>query len=485
LVHLWLVSCVHSPELPPVSVTPPPVPAPPAPPPPDLVDVAAPREFRGLWVATVSNLDFPSRAGLSPDEARAELATLVSTARARGLNALVFQVRPEADALYASTLEPWSRFLTGHQGEDPGFDPLAELVALAHPAGLEVHAWFNPYRAAVSQRSRRCDGHVTATNPTGVCKTGTQLWLDPGDPALRAHTLAVVDDVLGRYAIDGIHLDDYFYPYPTGSEQFPDAARFAAYTRAGGTLDRDAWRRSNVDALVEGLAAHVRDLRPDCRFGISPFGIYRPGIPAGIRGMDQVAKLHADPLHWYREGWVDYLAPQLYWTTGKAGQPFGTLVQWWGEQATSQSAMFVGLDATKVGREPTWTLDELRAQVTLAREAHTAGQIWFRAAPVLQNQAGLGDLLAELYASPALPPASPRATTAPEPPTVESSEGGVTFVAEGARGFGLYQGEPLALVRLVSPDETSVALAPGTWVVSAVGPGAAESRGLRFTVPAQ
>jgi uncharacterized lipoprotein YddW (UPF0748 family) len=479
-----LVSCVHAPEV----VLPAPAPAPdpiPPPPAPELVDVAAPREFRGLWVATVSNLDFPSRVGLTPDEARAELAALVSTARARGLNALVFQVRPEADALYASTLEPWSRFLTGRQGEDPGFDPLAELVALAHPAGLEVHAWFNPYRAAVSQRSRRCDGHVTATNPAGVCVTGTQLWLDPGDPALRAHTLAVVDDVLERYAIDGVHLDDYFYPYPTPGQPFPDAARYAAYTKAGGALDRDAWRRSNVDALVEGLATHVRERRPDCRFGISPFGLYRPGIPAGTRGMDQVATLHADPLHWHQEGWVDYLAPQLYWTTTKAGQPFGTLVQWWGEQATPQSAMFVGLDATKVGREPAWTVDELRAQVTLAREAHTAGQIWFRATPVLVNQAGLGDLLSELYAAPALPPATPRPTALPAPPSVREVAGGVQFVADGARGFGLYQGTPPALVRVVAPSEGEVALTPGPWVVTTVGPGATESRGLRFTVEAR
>jgi uncharacterized lipoprotein YddW (UPF0748 family) len=455
---------------------------------PDLVPVAVPREFRGLWVATVSNLDFPSRRGLAPAEAIAELTAIVDGAHTRGFNALVFQVRPEGDALYASRLEPWSRFLTGSQGGDPGFDPLATLIELAHGRGIEVHAWFNPYRAAAARGAPTAENHVSRTCSGAVCPWGNVVWLDPGAEDVRKHTLAVIDDVLTRYDIDGVHLDDYFYPYPDGNKAFPDADTYEAYVKGGGALSRSEWRRHNVDTMVEQIAGLVAQRRPDCRFGISPFGIYRPGQPAGIRGMDQVEALNADPLKWYQQGWVHYLAPQLYWSTQREAQRYDRLLGWWNEQVDPSRPLLVGLDATKVGKDPEWTLDELRKQVELSRAAdRTAGQIWFRATPVLTDQAGLGGLVAELYASPALPPATPGFSPEPAPPKVVVEAGAVALEdpdPSSTRAFVLYgaAGEELKVDRILGPATREVPLTAGTWAISAVRRGGVESPGVRFVV---
>jgi uncharacterized lipoprotein YddW (UPF0748 family) len=466
-------------------------PVPPPEPVPDLVEVAVPREFRGMWVATVSNLDFPSRRGLSPDEAKAELEHIAETAQQRGLNALVFQVRPEGDALYASSLEPWSRFLTGEQGKDPGFDPLASIIEQAHARGIEVHAWFNPYRAAAAKGSPTAEQHVTRWAGEAVCPWDKVVWLDPGAQKVREHTLAVIDDVLTRYEIDGVHLDDYFYPYPhsDGKTAFPDQASYQAYCDGGGTLERDAWRRHNVDTMVEQIALKVAERRPDCRFGISPFGIYRPGIPEGIRGMDQVDVLHADPLAWHKQGWVDYLAPQLYWPTSKEAQRYDKLLSWWNEQVSPERPLLVGLDLMKVGKEPAWTLQEVRTQVELSRKAdRTVGQIWFRASAVLTNQGGVADVLSELYASPALPPPTPGFQGPAAPPKVHLGPAGVSIEEPepgSVRAYVLYkvEGAGPQVDRILPPATSSLALEPGTWAISAVRRGAVESLGVRFVVP--
>jgi uncharacterized lipoprotein YddW (UPF0748 family) len=460
-----------------------PEPAPEAP--VDAIPVAAPREFRGLWVATVSNLDFPSRRGLPPDQARAELAAIAETARLRGFNALVFQVRPEGDALYASTLEPWSRYLTGRQGEDPGFDPLAAMIEEAHARSIEVHAWFNPYRASAASGAPCVADHVSKRLADAVCPWGKVVWLDPGSPEVQEHTLSVIEDVVERYDIDGVHLDDYFYPYPDGAKAFPDQASYQRYASAGGTLARDAWRRENVDSLVRRIAERVRGVRQDCWFGISPFGIYRPGQPAGIRGMDQVTALNADPMVWYDNGWVDYLAPQLYWSTKREAQRYDLLLDWWNEHMVPERPLLVGLDVTKVGNEAEWTLDEVRTQVTLSREAdRTAGQIWFRASPVLKNQAGIGDLASELYGGPALPPPKPGFDQAPPLPALTVEADGVAIAPADVRGYVLYDasGEAPVAVRVLPPSTERIPLEPGTWAVSAVGPGAAESDGVRVRI---
>jgi uncharacterized lipoprotein YddW (UPF0748 family) len=458
---------------------------------PALVDVSVPREFRGLWVATVSNLDFPSRPGLPPDALRGELSRLVDTAADLGFNALVFQVRAEADAQYDSSFEPWSRVLTGEPGAHPGVDPLAELITLAHARGLEVHAWFNPYRASTRRGGDAHPTHVSQWAASEARPWGNLLWLDPGAPFARELTVAVVEDVVTRYDVDGVHMDDYFYPYPLAGQSFPDDASYAAYQEDGGDLDRPAWRRQNVDGLVADIAASVRRLRPEVRFGISPFGIYRPGIPEGIRGLDQVATLNADPLRWYVEGWVDYLAPQLYWPTTKQEQRYDRLLGWWDQQSEPSRPLVVGLDVTRVGSDPAWTLDEIRTQVTLSRGSeHPGGQIWFRAAPVLADRAGLAGLARELYAEPALPPALPRLDGWVPPPTVEAGEGRLTLVAPdglSTRAFVLYRrdGDRYVAARVVPPVAASIDVEPGSYAVSVVARHGAESDAVAVDVGVQ
>jgi uncharacterized lipoprotein YddW (UPF0748 family) len=459
------------------------------PPEPDLVEVAVPRELRGLWVATVSNLDWPTRRGLSANAMRKELVALVSGARQIGVNALVFQVRPEGDALYESKLEPWSRFLTGRQGRDPGFDPLEVLVEEAHAQGIEVHAWFNPYRASSSRSAPCADSHVSKWAQRHTRPWGSLLWLDPGAEEIRDHAAAVIEDVVKRYDIDGVHLDDYFYPYPEAGRSFPDSATYAKYCEEGGKLGLAAWRRNNVDTLVEQVYRLVTHHRPEDRFGISPFGIYRPGQPHGVRGLDQVTALNADPMTWYDKGWVDYLAPQLYWTTKREAQRYDKLLTWWDSKVERDRPLVVGLDVTKVGSSPEWTIEELRTQVRLAREAErTLGQIWFRASPVMKNHAGLGDMLEDLYREPALPPPTPRLIgRAVAPPRVAVGEDRITIDypdRDALRSLVLYSplGDGFRAERILGPATADLALPKGTWVLSAVTRGAVESPGVRFTI---
>jgi uncharacterized lipoprotein YddW (UPF0748 family) len=454
----------------------------------DLVDVAVDREFRGLWVASVSNLDFPTTDGEQAQ--KAELLDLVESASTLGFNALVFQVRPEGDALYASELEPWSRFLTGTQGVDPGYDPLEFLTTAAHARGLEVHAWFNPYRAASSRRARTDSRHVSHWAAGSSMAWGGQLWLDPGATDVQDHAVSVVSDVLERYDIDGVHMDDYFYPYPQGTRDFPDQASYDLYTDSGGTLERSAWRRSNVDGLVEQIAGIVQSDYPEVRFGISPFGIYRNGVPEGTRGLDQVETLNADPLKWYREGWVDYLAPQLYWSTQREAQRFDRLLQWWDNQMTDDRPLWVGLDCTKVGNHPEWTLDEMRPQVALSRAApKTGGQIWFRSTPVLNNQAGLRDLARELYSTPAVPAVLARhADTVVNPPSVRVLEGKISVEhtrRSDLRGFVLYEGTEEGWVArdIVGSHVRALPIREGEWAISAVHRTGVETQGVLVAAP--
>ncbi|HUH11946.1 MAG TPA: family 10 glycosylhydrolase, partial [Longimicrobiales bacterium] len=264
------------------------------------------RELRGVWIATVSNIDWPSRAGLPPDSARAELRARIQRVAELGMNAIVFQVRPAGDALYASELEPWSEYLTGAQGRapEPAWDPLAFAVEEAHARGIELHAWFNPYRARhPSARSEVAEGHLARRRPELVKTYGTHLWMDPGEPEVREHTLAVILDVVRRYDVDGVHLDDYFYPYKERDSagaiiDFPDSASYARFRAAGGSLPREEWRRLNVDGLIERLYAQVKREKPWVKVGISPFGIWRPGYPAQIQGFDAYDQIYADARRW-------------------------------------------------------------------------------------------------------------------------------------------------------------------------------------------
>lgn len=355
------------------------------------------RQLRGAWISTVFNGTWPSKTGLSEAAAKAELVAQLDALASANMNAVFFQVRPESDAVYASVLEPWSRFLTGTQGKDPGWDPLAFAIEAAHARGLELHAWINPYRGLTSSAIAVADTHVTKTLSAHAIVYGNQIWMDPGAPLVRAHILDVIRDLLQRYDVDGLHFDDYFYPYPVANTTFDDDASYAAYTGGGGALGRDDWRRSNVDTLVREAADVVAMTRPDARFGISPFGIYRPGTPPGITGLDAYMVLYCDPVKWMKQGWVDYLAPQLYWPTTRTAQAFDKLVAWWGTLPGPGQSIFVGQDATKVG-DTDWPVSEYDAQMKLIaaqRPNGVLGSIFFSAKPLVTDELGLRTALAK------------------------------------------------------------------------------------------
>jgi uncharacterized lipoprotein YddW (UPF0748 family) len=337
------------------------------------------------------------------------MIALLDQAQALGLNAVILQVRPSADAIYASALEPWTEYLSGVQGADPGWDPLARWVAEAHARGLELHAWFNPYRArAAPATSAFAAPHLGFTRPDLVRRYGDLQWIDPGEPAAAEHTLAVFIDVLRRYDIDAIHIDDYFYPYPIeagGRElDFPDQPSWQRYRAGGGTLARADWRRGNVDQLVERLYRSVHAEKPWVRVGISPFGIGRPDRrPPGIAGFSQFDKLYADVERWLAAGWLDYLAPQLYWPIEQQPQAFGTLFDYWHGVNPQGRHIWPGLYASRLPAA------ELLAQIELMRaRREPGGHAHFSMVALAQNRDGLADRLRTgPYAVPALVPASP------------------------------------------------------------------------------
>jgi uncharacterized lipoprotein YddW (UPF0748 family) len=370
-------------------------------PPPPRVESAAPPEMRGVWVATVGNLDWPSRPGLAAAAQQGEALALLDRFAAIGLNLVVLQLRPAADALYESALEPWSAALTGVQGRAPGYDPLAFWLAAAHERGLALHAWINPFRARTAGETGPADpGHVSDARPDLVRAHGRQLWLDPGLTEARERTFVVAADLLGRYAVDGLHIDDYFYPYPEPGAAFDDEDSWRAH--ASGAA-RDDWRRANVDAAVRGLHETVRRVRPAAAFGVSPFGIWRPGHPPGVEGFDAFAGLFADARRWLREGWADYFVPQLYWRLDSARQPFGRLLDWWlGENA--QGRRVVAGHYTGLVGDPKhdWPAGEIVAQVERARAAGAAGSIHFSARALAENRGGVAEALRRgPYARPA------------------------------------------------------------------------------------
>lgn len=392
---------------------------------PELLDQppAAPREFRAAWVATVANIDWPSRKGLSSSEQQVEMRALLDRAVALKLNAIILQIRTSADALYASELEPWSEYLSGTQGLSPGYDPLALWIAEAHRRGLELHAWFNPFRARLSAAaSPPAANHVSQTHPQWVKRYGDQLWIDPGEPEAAEHTLAVLMDVLRRYDVDAIHIDDYFYPYPVllpGEAKveidFPDQPSWQRYLERGGKLERADWRRSNVDALIARLYWGIHQIKPWVRFGISPFGLGRPDLrPQGIQGFSQYDKLYANVEHWMAEGWLDYLVPQLYWSVDQDGQAFAPLLDYWHQQNPRGRHVWAGLFTSRIlpatsSDKSSWEPAEILNQIALVRARKPGtGHAHFSMIALQQNRRGVSDALqAQLYAAPALVPASP------------------------------------------------------------------------------
>lgn len=332
-------------------------------------------DMRAAWVASVFNINFPSRQGLTADQQKAEIAQIVRTAKRLGLNALMVQVRPEGDALYNSRIEPWSRYLTGTQGKSPGYDPLAVFIAEGQKAGIGIHAWLNPYRAAANAKNARHPTHVSNKLAAHTKRVGNLLLLDPGSKQVQDHVVNVVTDLVSRYALAGIHLDDYFYPYPS-SGRLPDADSFARYRSGGGQLAIDDWRRQNVHQLIERIHKTVKSRKPNMLFGISPFGIYTRGEPPEVKaGLDQKNELYADPLVWMQRGWVDYLAPQLYWHEG-GPQSFSALLKWWRSPRANprQVPIYPGIAVERLGGTHNWPASEIATQLRLERSIGPRGK---------------------------------------------------------------------------------------------------------------
>ncbi|MFN6964531.1 MAG: glycoside hydrolase family 10 protein [Pyrinomonadaceae bacterium] len=353
------------------------------------------REFRAAWIATVDNIDFPSRRNLSPDQQKQELLESLDLAQKLRLNAVVFQVRPMADAVYRSRLEPWSEFLTGQMGKAQDFDPLAFLVTEAHRRGILVHAWFNPYRAFHPSAKTISDYHISKTHPEFVRDYGRYKWLDPTDAAAQRHSLEVIKDVVRRYDVDGVHFDDYFYPYAekdaAGNKiEFPDEQNWLTYQNRDGKLSRGDWRRDQVNRFIEAVGREIKRIRPDVVYGISPFGIWQPEPEKGIKGFNAFAELYADARKWLQDGTVDYLAPQLYWETAREGQSFPVLLAWWRSQNTKRRFIWPGIAAYRIGSTKTFTAGEIADQIeTTRRSPETTGAIFFSFKSLRSDMGGI------------------------------------------------------------------------------------------------
>jgi uncharacterized lipoprotein YddW (UPF0748 family) len=372
---------------------------------------AVEREFRAVWVATVDNIDFPSRKGLAPGAQKQELLAILDLAQSLRLNAIIFQVRPMADAVYKPGLEPWSEFLTGQMGRGQDLDPLEFLVTEAHKRGILVHAWFNPYRAYHPAAKTISDDHVSKLHPEFVKQYGRYMWLDPTDPAAREWSLNVIKDVVRRYDIDGVHFDDYFYPYKekdaAGREiDFPDDKNWQVYQQSGGKLSRADWRRENVDIFIEIVGREIKKIKPEIVYGISPFGIWQPVPERDISGFNGFAELYADSRKWLQDGTVDYVSPQLYWETARKGQSFPVLLDWWRSQNVKNRFIWPGIGAYRIGSTSTYTADEIADQVNdLRKDAETSGAIFF-SEKSLRNDVGgiLKELREKVYTGNAIIP---------------------------------------------------------------------------------
>jgi uncharacterized lipoprotein YddW (UPF0748 family) len=350
-----------------------------------------------------------------------------------------------------------------------------------------VHAWFNPYRASVKAGAPLASNHMARRYSTHAHKVGSVVCMDPGSKEVQDHVVKVVTDVARRYGVAGIHFDDYFYPYPDG--EFPDSATYSAYRSSGGTLNVGDWRRDNVNRMMEQVHQLILDLDPDVRFGIAPFGIYRPGTPPGITGLDQYASIYADPVRWMEEGWVDYLAPQLYWPTTQTAQAYEVLLDWW---VTVNPLLynFAGNYLSTLGDSSAWTFAEFREQLRLSRayrSENSMGNIWFQIGPLENNESGIADVFrTEFYSRPALTPELASALgESSDPPAIVSTPAQVSLSHDdptSLRAYTVYRDAGAGnwqLDRIVPATAgATVTLSPGRWAIAAVDRRSVESQGV-------
>jgi len=387
-------------------------------------------EFRGAWIATVDNIDWPSRKGLPSDSQRAEFIRLLDMHRSNGMNAVIMQVRPAADAFYPSPLEPWSEWLTGVQGKapEPYYDPLAFMVEETHRRGMEFHAWLNPYRAVFNRTySSIAANHITRMRPEWFLDYGDKRYFDPGHPEAQAFVTEVVVDIVRRYPVDAIHFDDYFYPYRIAGKNFPDTATYRQFSRGMAT---DDWRRSNVDSIIVRLRRAIHRENPYCRFGISPFGVWR-NRDKDPRGSDTHAgqtnydDLYADIRLWLEKDWIDYVVPQLYWELEHNKVPFEPLLNWWSHNSFGKPC-YIGLGFYRAGSNLAWRdHTQLSRQLAAIRSRpNIQGAAYFSSKSFFKNPLGWNDTLRRYYQYPALvPPAHSHEGTVALTPRIRTEAG--------------------------------------------------------------
>ena len=372
---------------------------------------AIPREFRAAWIASVANINWPSKNNLTTEQQKAEAINILETLKNNNFNAVILQVRPSADALYKSSFEPWSYFLTGQIGKAPSpyYDPLDYWVEESHKRGIEIHVWLNPYRAHHTGGGSVTSQSMVKKSPDNVVKLKNGMyWFDPSSQKTQDHVSNVVKDLVKRYDVDGIHFDDYFYPYASynGGVDFPDNTTWNDYKTKGGNLSRADWRRANVNKFVERIYREIKTEKNHVKFGISPFGIWKPGYPTGVTGSSQYDELYADAKLWLNQGWVDYFAPQLYWPIDSKGQSFPALLKWWNDENTKKRHLWPGLNTVEVkaSDRPREIVNQIDVTRNLLKDG--AGEIHYSMAGLTKNANMLPALKNGPYKEKALLPTS-------------------------------------------------------------------------------
>ena len=358
------------------------------------------REFRGAWIQAV-NAQFQ---GLSRETMQQTLTYQLDELQKDGVNAIIFQVRPECDALYSSRIEPWSRFLTGTQGKNPGWDPLAWMITECHKRGMELHAWINPYRAKTKGTAALAGNHICVVDPQSYFEYNGQYILNPGIPSNRDYICKVAADIVSRYDIDGFHMDDYFYPYPAAGLDIPDGEQFEEYNN-GGFKDIRDWRRDNVNVFVKQLSETIHNIKPWVKFGVSPFGIYRnkksdPVNGSDTNGLQNYDDLYADVLLWVNNGWVDYCVPQLYWEIGHKAADYDTLINWW-NRFCGNRPLYIGEDIERTAKYPDLhnpNINQMSAKFKLHEQMkNVQGTVLWYAKAAVDNTGNYGTMLRRNY----------------------------------------------------------------------------------------
>ncbi len=364
------------------------------------------REFRGAWIHIVGNKKI---AALTTDEAKQMFLDVIDSCYLAGCNAIIFQVRPTADAFYESDIEPWTRYLTGVQGKapDPYWDPLQFAIEESHKRGMELHAWCNPYRVTLEQTDTLCGDHLYFKNPSIFVKYGKQLFFNPGEPEAREHTVKVITDIVARYDVDAIHFDDYFYPYPIEGEEFDDQETFEKYAPLQGfSADEKAdWRRNNVTMLIEELGKAIKEVKPWVRFGISPFGVHRnkkdtpDGSGSDTDAFSNYEQLFADVPLWVEKGYIDYNVPQIYWKIGHPKADYEVLIKWWNDN-TERGQLYIGQNIATFGEKdlqnPATT--QMARKMELVRELpNVDGNVWWPGWSIEKNSNDIADSLIQKY----------------------------------------------------------------------------------------